>query len=519
MAKGWHQRQKEKGIKLILTWFEPRKCWKKYRDGRLKYFKHPNSAAGYEAAVAEYHSWLQEEADCRTFAAEYRHHIEQLGKCLEWYGRFGVPDEEDELQPEVVKLKNRLEEALASSDELQHASRLLLGNTTAEKELILAFCDFKSRHGKEESSVFNTNFGSIGWSPNGHWHERLRQLSELGSVHKKQPQTVGHQVQRFLNFQEKRVHAGVITARTWGTLSERLQYFVEWIKKGTHVSTIDGTTLTGFYEWVLAQPAWGHQRAKGIFNTARQWIRWAWRQDDVEVEHLPRNIDSREFVFLTHLDESGVTRKTRTDNLWTPNEFKETLKLVPEDFQLFLLLMLNCGFTNSDVAALLKSEVQLDNGRIVRQRSKTRRHAHPPVVSYKLWPKTLQLLRDHWSDHPTLALTNRRGNPLGVSKLTVVGGETKETIWTSIGRRYGQMKSAKPKRQKKPTLPDKQMMFLRKTGSTKIKSKREYMSLDSLYLGHSWATVADKHYNAFDGQPFAPLDEAIEWLGGEFDQI
>ena len=30
--------------------------------------------------------------------------------------------------------------------------------------------------------------------------------------------------------------------------------------------------------------------------------------------------------------------------------------------------------------------------------------------------------------------------------------------------------------------------------------------LDSLYLGHSWATVADKHYNAFDGQPYQPLD-------------
>ena len=59
-------------------------------------------------------------------------------------------------------------------------------------------------------------------------------------------------------------------------------------------------------------------------------------------------------------------------------------------------------------------------------------------------------------------------------------------------------------------------MFLRKTGSSKIRSDRRFLGLDSLYLGHSWATIADKHYNAFDGEPYTPLDEAIEWLGSEF---
>ena len=55
MPKPWHQRQKEQGVKLVLSWFAPRKCWKKYHDGEVKYFKQPNSAEGYEAAVLEYH--------------------------------------------------------------------------------------------------------------------------------------------------------------------------------------------------------------------------------------------------------------------------------------------------------------------------------------------------------------------------------------------------------------------------------------------------------------------------------
>ena len=305
------------------------------------------------------------------------------------------------------------------------------------------------------------------------------------------------------------VRGGVLKARTWGTLAERLPIFVNWIKPGTHVATINGTTITEFYKWLLQQ-SWGQERRKSIFTTARQWIRWAWRQDDVELENLPKNIDSREFVFLTHIDETGVAKKTRTELLWTPDEFHRTLEIVPEDFQLYLLLMLNCGFTNIDVGTLLKSEVRLDEGRIVRQRTKTRRHEHPPVVNYKLWPRTAELLRSHLSADPVLALTNRAGGPLCVSKLVVKNGTTRETVWCSLLRRYVNMKKAKPQ------MPDKQMKYLRKTGSSKLRSDRRFLSLDSLYLGHSWVTIADKHYNAFDGQPYPPLDEAIEWLGKEF---
>jgi hypothetical protein len=68
----------------------------------------------------------------------------------------------------------------------------------------------------------------------------------------------------------------------------------------------------------------------------------------------------------------------------------------------------------------------------------------------------------------------------------------------------------------KQELPDKQLKYLRKTGSSKLRGDMRFFSLDSIYLGHAWATIADKHYNAFDGQPYPPLDEAISWLGRQF---
>lgn len=510
MPKPWHQRQKEQGAKLVLSWFAPRTCWKKYHDGEVKYFKQPNSAEGYEAAVLEYTSWLHKRKQTRPLGPEYEHHIQFFRQCLEWYGRFGTPDNEEDLYAEIVKLISKLEANFAAEEPLPPLHTCLPNCVNhGERELHYTFCRDGIVGPGDATNVFDRRFGTLGYSLSGVWQERIRQLSVLSSHERNMPQTVEHQVKRFLDFKEKQVRGGVLKPRTWGTLAERLPVFVNWIKPGTHVATINGNTLKGFYEWLLQQ-SWGQQRRKSIFATARQWIRWSCRQDDVELENLPKNIDSREFVFLTHLDGSGVAKKTRTELLWTPEEFHRTLDIVPEDFQLYLLLMLNCGFTNIDIGTLLKSELRLDEGRIVRQRTKTRRHEHPPVVSYKLWPRTARLLRSQLSSDPTLALTNRNGAPLCVSKLIVKNGVTRESVWSSLARRYGQMKEAKPE------MPNKQMKYLRKTGSSKLRSDRRFLSLDSLYLGHSWVTIADKHYNAFDGQPYPPLDEAIEWLRTEF---
>jgi hypothetical protein len=59
MPRLWSEKQKEKGVKLILHWWAGRNYWRKKIDGHTKYFRHPNSAEGYSAAVAEYHAYLQ----------------------------------------------------------------------------------------------------------------------------------------------------------------------------------------------------------------------------------------------------------------------------------------------------------------------------------------------------------------------------------------------------------------------------------------------------------------------------
>ncbi|HEY3788458.1 MAG TPA: hypothetical protein VGL71_06365, partial [Urbifossiella sp.] len=66
--------------------------------------------------------------------------------------------------------------------------------------------------------------------------------------------------------------------------------------------------------------------------------------------------------------------------------------------KLYLLLMLNCGMYQNDVAELAASEVDWKTGTITRKRSKTRDRKDAPTVCYKLWPETLRLLKAYRAD-------------------------------------------------------------------------------------------------------------------------
>jgi len=56
------------------------------------------------------------------------------------------------------------------------------------------------------------------------------------------------------------------------------------------------------------------------------------------------------------------------------------------------------------------------------------------------------------------------------------------------------------------------MKKLKKTSASIVRNNRHYQGLESLFLGHAPASVADRHYTTV---PQELLDEAIVWLGQE----
>ena len=158
--------------------------------------------------------------------------------------------------------------------------------------------------------------------------------------------------------------------------------------------------------------------------TAKQFIR---RLAEMKLIPLPGNIDSRRFRF----NHSAPARI----EVFTVEEVRDLLGKAPERMRLYLLLMVQCGCYQNDIAELRQDEVDWKAGTIKRARSKTRER-NGPVVTYKLWPETFELLRKYRSDGE-LVLTTEKGNPLVSYKL--VDGKLKrydaiQSAWTRMGK-------------------------------------------------------------------------------------
>ena len=147
---------------------------------------------------------------------------------------------------------------------------------------------------------------------------------------------------------------------TFGTLKERLTVFERWIGSGVHVKEINGTTLRDYYQFLLTRPV-GNIRKRNLFNAAKQWIRWAWKQDDVELETLPKAMDDDELRFLTHLNRDGEETEVNEDWLYTPDEIATMTTDLPLRWRCYVALCLNCGFTQIDLANLKKDQIDFEH--------------------------------------------------------------------------------------------------------------------------------------------------------------
>ena len=83
---GYFEQCKAKGIKLSLSWAQGR-YWKKKVAGKQHYFKSPNSAAGYEAALAE---WAKSQEPPEP--PDPHEHRPFLRRVCEWYENHDDPD-------------------------------------------------------------------------------------------------------------------------------------------------------------------------------------------------------------------------------------------------------------------------------------------------------------------------------------------------------------------------------------------------------------------------------------------
>jgi integrase len=275
----------------------------------------------------------------------------------------------------------------------------------------------------------------------------------------------------------------------------RIRPFTEWIGPRTAIDTIDEAKLEGYYGHLSQQVTEGRyspSSAHELLMTAKQFIS---RLAALKLIPLPGNIRDRRFRF-----NHSAPAEIETFSVEEVREFLAACDGFSERTKLYILLMLNCGQYQQDVAELRQDEVDWKRGTIRRARSKTRERGGP-VVTYKLWPETFALLRKHRSPGE-LVLTTDEGNPL-----------VKEWLEDGKYRKYDAIRSAWHRLAEKMGMKKSRlgMKHLRKTSASLLGEHPQYKFYATHFLADSPKHMTEKHCVKPSEAEFF---EALNWLRG-----
>jgi integrase len=331
---------------------------------------------------------------------------------------------------------------------------------------------------------------------------QAQQMDEAAAEATPPDRTIGAQRDAWVKFLRGVCSAGQMSEGRYDAYVRNVGVFVRWAGPQTPIDAIDEAKLEGYFTHLSLQVGaekYSASYAHTLLMTAKQFVS---RMAELKLIPLPGNIRSRRLRF-----NHSAAAKIET---FTAEEVRGLLAACDgfsERTKLYLLLMLNCGMYQNDIAEMRRDEVDWSKGTVTRARSKTRERKGP-VVTYKLWPETFVLLKKHKAKQGDLALTTDEGKPLVCYWLEKEGEKAGEM------RRYDVIQSAWSRLAAKMKVGKIRlgMKHLRKTAATALGRHPHYKFFANHFLADSPRTVADRHYvTPNDGEFFAALD----WLRGE----
>jgi len=290
--------------------------------------------------------------------------------------------------------------------------------------------------------------------------------------------TVEHQTEQYLALLRPR-----LKVKSYKEIQLFLPNLVNVI--GNDIDAINEVSVKVFWNHLGANGL-GQSSRKKLMGFFRRFVRYLWENEGIM---LPKNLNSELFK---------VKVMTKAVKTWPLATVRQVLGKLKPNLKLYALLGLNCGFTNMDIANISQGAVDLQKGRLVHKRIKTRDQSNVPTVEYKLWPETLELLARFQSNHPDLFLVSMKGTPLVSTFYDSEGEAHLKDMVVQQWRRYA------------AELPIKLKNF-RSIGATLLEEHSVYGRYASHFLGHSPKTIAGKHYVAPSQKNFA---DALDWLRG-----
>ena len=303
--------------------------------------------------------------------------------------------------------------------------------------------------------------------------------------------SIGANVETFIALKRSRHNLGELSALRIQTLMQHLNHFQKFIGAETPIHAITEETYIGYRASLITEiqaGKIGRATASDRLNCFKEFVRSLY-----QIER-PKNLDNRDLSIKIPAMEVAT---------FTDEELKTLLDSAPEKFGLWILLMLNCGMYQGDIAELKPTEVDWETGIITRKRSKEKNQPNAPIVSYKLWDRTFALLKKYGKQSGDRVFTNHLGNPL-VERAFKNSGNGKLKNQDCIYQAYRYLV---PDKSRKP------LKAIRKTGASTLAKHPQFKWYADYYLGHSPKGMAEKHYIKPDDSEFF---QALAWLGEQF---
>ncbi len=497
---------------IKLTWQEGVRNregrWKKFYRGKAYYFaggKGKSDREGYDAAWA---AWEIKKAAIdltapRKHQRDYEAAIDQWEQVLAWSNRHGDKEHADQATAKLADLRRRFAapklSPLKRKDWFEANFDLPIDQNWLKELTLPKLLDFDP---PDEPGVVVTlkpeHADYLDGSPQRItrelWQDRLAVMQRKAAP---EDESLQAHIQKFLKQKENQANAGEVSIGRVYALKLHLLHFQDWLGKDTSVKEVDGEVLVNFHTHVLEKATskeWTKTTSNHYMTTAKGFVRWLWQSNAIPV--LPRILDGKSQMLK-------ITRPSPKIVVFDKDEIKTLLEKASDRTTLYILLMLNCGMTQKDIADLLVTEVDWKEGRIIRKRSKTADEENVPVVNYKLWGETFRLLQqERAADSTDRVLLNFNGSAIWTEQ---INGEGKYQKTDNVKSAFDRLR--------KVVKIEKPLKSLKKTSASLLRDNANFSNLEKLFLGHAPQSMSDRYYTQV---PQTLFDQAIAWLGQEF---
>jgi len=464
-------------LKCQMTWDSARGRWRKVHRGKVYYFSPGGTKeATYQAANA----WWRDkraELDASRPAHPHAGRIAELERRLRWAGRHGTPAEPIQNELDHTRTLSERDDDpppldYPDEDRLRLLARYgIIVTPAADPEVVARVIGVRRVH-----------------------DDRARRDESEPTP---PDRTIGALAERYSALERVRYASGDIKIATWVQERGCLFVFRDWAGADQDASVINADKYETYWEHI-SKNIKSIDSKKRHLRIAKQFLIWL---SEKGIIPLPSNLASRRYRFKGEPVPIAVMTVAQVQTL---------IANATGQLKLHLLLMLNCGFTQIDIAELRQCEVDWSAGRITRRRSKATSggYSKAPTVTWQLWNATFSLLKEHRQAGDDRVLLTEDGTAWVRRSPKGDDGFTKtDSIMSSYRRLLDRLAMSHPG--KTFGSPSE----LRATASTMLDNHPSYGRYAQHFLGQTPRSVAASNYVVPSQTQF---DKAVAWLGTQF---